>query len=745
MKTFVITISFLLSFILKSHSIEIKEIEVLNNNRVSEETIVTYGKIEVGKDYSNEELNTIIKNLYSTDFFKNINIQINEQTLVINVEENKLIQQVRVEGIKSSRIQESILENLYSKDKAPFLIDKVKQDLTRIKNSLSSIGYYLSEVNSKIVNNENDTVDLIFDIDLGEKSKISKIEFVGDKKIKDRTLRNIIISEENKFWKFLSRNKYINETLIERDKRLLKSYYLNNGYFNVNIQSASVQFKDDKTFKLTYKINAGEKFYVNSVKLNLPIDYDEANFSEVQKSLDKMPNELYSLNKITKTINEIDKISLSRQYDFINADLEETINDENKIDIVINVKESEKFYVERINIYGNNITFENVIRSKLEIDEGDPYNELLNAKSINNLRASGLFKEVNSQISEGSNLNTKVLDITVEEKPTGEISLGAGAGSDGGTIGFSVSENNFLGKGIRLGSSLRLTEDSITGSFSVNNPNFNYTNKSLSTVFESTVIDKMTENGYETHKTGFSFGTGFEQFENVYFSPSISNYYEDLTTSSKASSSLKKQSGTYLESKLSYSLDYDMRNQKFQTFDGFRSTFRQTVPLYSDEYSFSNSYDFKRWHKFTEGMVSSLNVYGKHVNSLTGDDVRITNRFYLPKRKLKGFKTRQIGPKDGKDYVGGNYAAALNFDTTIPGLLDSFETLDIKYFVDAANLWGIDYSDTVDDSNEIRASTGIAIDWFTPIGPLNLSIAQDLNKAETDKTELVQFNLGTTF
>ena len=255
----------------------------------------------------------------------------------------------------------------------------------------------------------------------------------------------------------------------------------------------------------------------------------------------------------------------------------------------------------------------------------------------------------------------------------------------------------------------------------------------------------MTENGYETHKTGFSFGTGFEQFENVYFSPSISNYYEDLTTSSKASSSLKKQSGTYLESKLSYSLDYDMRNQKFQTFDGFRSTFRQTVPLYSDEYSFSNSYDFKRWHKFTEGMVSSLNVYGKHVNSLTGDDVRITNRFYLPKRKLKGFKTRQIGPKDGKDYVGGNYAAALNFDTTIPGLLDSFETLDIKYFVDAANLWGIDYSDTVDDSNEIRASTGIAIDWFTPIGPLNLSIAQDLNKAETDKTELVQFNLGTTF
>jgi outer membrane protein insertion porin family len=255
----------------------------------------------------------------------------------------------------------------------------------------------------------------------------------------------------------------------------------------------------------------------------------------------------------------------------------------------------------------------------------------------------------------------------------------------------------------------------------------------------------LTDNGYKTNKTGFTFGTGFEQFEDVYFTPKISNYYEDLTTSSKASANLKKQSGNYLESKFSYGLDYDKRNQKFQTTDGFRSFFSQVIPIYSDEYALGNSYDFKTWHKFPNDMVTSFNVYGRMVQSMNGEDVRITNRFYIPNNKLKGFKTRNIGPVDGNDYVGGNYASAINFDTTLPMLLPTFQNIDIRYFIDAANLWGVDYSDSIDDSNKIRSSTGIVVDWFTPIGPLNFSIAQDISKATTDKTESFQFNLGTTF
>ena len=745
MKLFVAIIVGLLFLLTTARAVVINDIKVNNNQRISKETILTYGDIKLNKEYNQKQLNKIIKDLYDTNFFKDISLRIDGQTLVLDVEENKIIQSVKVEGVKSNKIKTAILKNLFSKDKSPFLIEKVRIDVNRMKTSLNNIGYYLSNVESKVLENNNNTVDLIFEVTLGDKSKIKKIEFIGDKKIKDRTLRSVIISEEAKFWKFISNNKFVNQDIIERDKRLLRNFYLSKGFYDVDIQSATVKFLDDKSFKLTYKINAGEIYTVNDTKLVLPIDYDENNFVDVKKELNKLVNKTYSINKISKVVEEIDKVTLSREYDFINAGYEETIIENNKLNIVFTVTESEKFYVERINIFGNNITHESVIRSRLEIDEGDAFNELLSSKSINNLKASNLFKSVKSSITEGQDLNTKIIDITVEEKPTGEIMIGAGAGSDGGTLGFSVTENNFLGKGIELSSSLDLTEDSIRGLFSVTNPNFNYSGKSLSTSVESTNVDKITDSGYKSTKTGFTFGTGFEQFQNVYFTPRLSNFYEDITTKSTASANLRKQSGSYLESKFSYGLDYDMRNQRFQTNEGFRSKFTQTIPLISEEYSFGNIYDFKTWYKLPNNMVTSFNVYGRTVNSLTGDDVKITNRFWLPRNKLKGFKTRNIGPVDDNDYVGGNYGAAINFDTTLPMFFSNIQNIDLRYFFDTANLWGVDYSSAVDQSNTIRASTGIVVDWFTPIGPLNFSLAQDLSKADHDKTETFQFNLGTTF
>ena len=745
MKLFAATIVGLLFLVTTAKAVVINNIKINNNEIITKETILTYGNIKLNKEYNQKQLNKIIKDLYETNFFKKISLRVDGQTLVLDIEENKIIQSVKVEGVKSNKIKTAILKNLFSKDKSPFLIEKVKNDVNRMKTSLNNIGYYLSNVKSKILENDNNTVDLIFEVTLGDKSKIRKIEFIGDKKIKDRTLRSVIISEEAKFWKFISNNKFVNQDIIERDKRLLKNFYLSKGFYDVDIQSATVKFLDDKSFKLTYKINAGEIYTVNDTNLVLPIDYDENNFADVKKELNKLVNKTYSINKISKVIEEIDKVTLSREYDFINASYEETIIENNKLNIVFTVSESEKFYVERINIFGNNITHESVIRSKLEIDEGDAYNELLSSKSINNLKASNLFKTVKSSIIDGQDSNTKIIDITVEEKPTGEIMVGAGAGSDGGTLGFSVTENNFLGKGIQLSSSLDLTEDSIRGLFSVTNPNFNYTGKSLSTSVESTNVDKLTDSGYKSTKTGFTFGTGFEQFQNVYFTPRLSNFYEDISTKSTASANLKKQSGSYYESKFSYGLDYDMRNQRFQTNDGFRSKFNQTIPLISEEYSFGNIYDFKTWYKLPNNMVTSLNVYGRTVNSLTGDDVKITNRFWLPRNKLKGFKTRNIGPVDDNDYVGGNYGAAINFDTTLPMFFSNVQNVDLRYFFDTANLWGVDYSSAVDQSNTIRASTGIVVDWFTPIGPLNFSLAQDISKADDDKTETFQFNLGTTF
>ena len=179
--------------------------------------------------------------------------------------------------------------------------------------------------------------------------------------------------------------------------------------------------------------------------------------------------------------------------------------------------------------------------------------------------------------------------------------------------------------------------------------------------------------------------------------------------------------------------------------DGYLTSFSQTLPIFADKPFIGNTFLSSNYHSFNENLVGAAKFYLDTIHGLNDEDVRVTDRITLPRNNLKGFQAGRVGPVDNTDYVGGNYAASLNFDTTLPMILPSAETIDFKYFVDIGNVWGIDYSDSIDDSNTIRSSTGITVDWFTAIGPLNFSYSQDLSKASTDKTESFQFNLGTTF
>ena len=731
------------SFISSAEIIE--NVLVDNNKRITKETIIALGNIKVGKDYDESDLDKVLKNLYDTNFFSDIKISLENNTLNIFIKENKIIQRIEIQGIKANKIKEAILEDLFLKERTPFIKLKVKQDITKIKNSLNYQGYYFSEVNSSIKENDNDTVDLVYDINLGKKAKISRIEFLGNKIFKNRKLRNLIISEENKFWKFISKKKFLNKVQIDRDERLLKNYYLNRGYYDVVVYATSAQYLDNDSFVLTYNINAGKSYKINKTKLVLPIDYKKSNFIKIEKLLSELENETYSFRKISKIVEQVDKVSLLREYDFITASLNEEKIENNKINLTLEVMETERFYVKQINILGNDITLERVIRDSLEVDEGDPFNELLHAKSINNLRAKNIFADVKSEVLDGPELNTKIINIDIEEKPTGEITIAAGVGTEGGTAGFSVSENNFMGRGVKLSAALQLSEDSVRGNFTTYNPDYNYSGKALRTNIQSSVTDKMADRGYDSTKTGFSFGTNVERYEDLFFSPSISTYYESLTTNDSASTNLKNQEGSYFDINFKYSLDYDKRNQKWQTSEGYRSKFTQSIPIISDTYSFLNGYEFTKFIDFENDLITKFSVYGRAINSVTGDNVRVSERLRLPRKKLKGFVAGQIGPVDDNDFVGGNYAAALNFSTTLPMLLEGVENADLKFFIDAGNVWGVDYSSSIGDSNHLRSSTGITAEWFTPIGPLSFSLSQPISKIDTDKTESFQFNLGTTF
>ena len=571
---------------------------------------------------------------------------------------------------------------------------------------------------------------------------IKNIIFTGEKYYKDKKLKNVIVSEESKFWKFVSNKKYLNPNQIDLDQRLLEKFYLNKGFYDVKIKNSSAVFNNNH-FNLIYNIDSGNVYTIRNTNLILPDDFDRDDFKDVEKILEKLKNEKYSLNKLNKVVGQIDQISVSRLYDFIDAAIETEIIDDNSLDITFVVKESEKFYVKKINILGNNITEERVIRDMLEVDEGDPFNKLLHAKSINNMKARNIFQDVNSKIIDTPDANVKNIDITVEEKATGEILVGAGVGSEGGTAQFSVSENNFLGKGVKLSSSLRISEERFRGNFTITNPNFNYTDKALFTDVFLQDTDKLEDSGYKSTNAGFSLGTAFEQYDDFFFRPTFSTNYEELTTNSEASVNLKKQEGSYFTTKFKYILDLDKRNQRFQTTDGFQSKFIQTIPIVSESNTLLNGYQIDTYHSLND-ITASLGLYLRAVTGLS-DDVRISERVNLPRQRLRGFESGKIGPVDASDHIGGNYAASLNFQTNLPFLFPSFQSVDFNYFVDAGNVWGVDYSNSVGDSSQIRSSTGVGLEWFSPIGPFTFTLAQPISKIDTDKTQSFQFNIGTTF
>jgi len=735
----IVFIFFLTSY---ANSEVIKKVNVINNERISLETILVFSNIEIGKNYNSNELDQIIKDLYNTNFFSNVSLKVDNGILTIDVIENKIIQNLEIEGIKKKELVDILKKQLLLKDKNPFVEGFVEIDIERIQKILKNSGYYFSTVTDKIIENKNNTVNLIFEIVLGEKAYIRSIEFTGDKYYKDRLLRNIIVSEENRFWKFITNRKFINPANIKLDKRLLKNYYLNKGHYQVKINDSTIELTENNNFKLQYNIDAGPKFKISKSTLILPDDYNEKDFIKIKNKLSNLEGENYSINKLNKIAKEVDKLTYRNDYEFLNASFNEKIAGKNEIELVFEIKEFKKKYLTKVNVFGNNITEEKVIRDNLEVDEGDPFNELLLAKSINNLKSLNIFGKVEYElISEDD--DKKVLNITVNEKPTGEIFASAGAGTQGSTIGFGVKENNFLGKNISLDTNLRLNDETIKGAFSIVNPNWNYSDKTLIASIESSVTDRLADYGYETGKTGFTLGSAWEQYDDVIFSPKLNSFYEKLDTNQSATANLKKQEGEYFDTSFSYGLDLDKRNQRFQTSSGFRSRFNQSIPIVSEDTAFFNSYEFTTFNQIAD-MITRLSIQGSAINAIGDEDVRISKRLYIPSRKLRGFESGKIGPKDSGDYIGGNYTAVLNASTTLPEFGANLETIDFQLFFDAANVWGVDYDSSLDNST-LRSSVGLSIDWFTVVGPLNFSIAQPISKADSDKTETVRFNIGTTF
>ena len=734
---------FLVFFKTSSYSEVINKVDVVGNERISLETIVVFGDISLGKDYEASDINLLIKKLYETTFFSNISVEIKNNKLIIVVKENPIIDAIVLEGEKASKYKKRIKELLLLQEKSSFVDSNIKHDINLIKSFYKSQGFYFVKIDADIEQLEKNKVNIVYRIDKGEKAKIAKIYFLGDKKIRDKKLRDIITSQESAFWKFISRNVYINKDRIELDKRLLKNYYRNKGYYEVDITSSNVEYLEGEGFVLTFSINAGTRYKFKKIFANVSESLDNEEFLPLEKEFNKLVGKYYSQRKLNFVLEKIDKLSEQKELQFINHSVLETL-DGNGVEVKINIFEGDKVIIERINIVGNSVTNDSVIRSEMIVDEGDPFSKLLVNKSINRLKGRGIFGKVEERILPGSTDDLKILEITVEEKATGELMAGAGIGTDGTSFQFAIQENNWLGRGIKLNSNVNVSEDKISGNISINNPNYNYSGNAVFASLDVSSTDRSATTGFSSSKTGFSLGTNFEQYENIYFAPRVDIAFEDIEVDASASKQIKKMEGNFFNADLGYSIIKDKRNQVFKPTDGYRATFTQSLPLIQDSSSIMNGLEISSYHDISEDLIGSFKFSARTIHGID-DDVRLTNRLFIPRKKLRGFNTYKVGPKDGEDYIGGNYTSTATAEAQLPNILPESYKTDVSLFIDAGNVWSVDYSDSIDDTNKIRSSVGVSANVFTTIGPLSFTLAQDISKASNDETETFNFRLGTSF
>ena len=741
-KIFISIILFFIFLSAHSHSEVVKKIEIKGNERISAETITVFGDISVGKNYEISDINSLIKKLYDTTFFSNISVVVKNNILSVTVKENPIISSITFEGEKAKKYKEKIRELLSLRENSSFMENNIKSDINLIKDFYRSIGFYFVKIDVEIAKLEKNRINISYLIDKGEKAKIVKIYFLGDKKIREKKLRDIITSQESGWWKFISRSVYLSKGRIELDKRLLKNYYRNKGYYEVNIKSTNIEYAEGEGFVLTYNINAGNRYRFKKVFANVSETLDKNAFLSLENEFDKLVGKYYSQRKLKSVLDKIDKLSEQKELQFINHSILETL-DGNGVEVKINIFEGEKVIIERINIVGNSVTNDSVIRSALIVDEGDPFSTLLVNKSINEIKARNIFGKVEHEVFPGSSDDLKVLEISVEEKATGELMAGAGIGTEGTSFQLSITENNWLGRGVQLQSALNVSEHRISGNILLNNPNYNYSGNAVKTALEISSTDRSNTSGFQSSKTGFELGTGFEQYENVVIAPEISIALEDIEVDEDATAAVKKMEGNFFNADLTYAISLDKRNQRFRPTQGYKTTFRQSLPLIQDSSSILNGIDVSAYHGFSEDLIGSLKIYARTINGIDSD-VRLTNRLFIPRNRLRGFNTYKVGPKDGDDYIGGNYITAVNAEAQLPNLLPESYRTDFSLFLDTANVWGVDYT-TVDETDKIRSSIGVSANVFTTIGPLSFTLAESITKSSNDHTETFNFRIGTSF
>ncbi len=744
----------------------VNRILVRGNQRIDQTTVLSYLPIQPGDTIDPVTLDVAIRTLTRTQLFADIQIGLQANgDLVVEIVENPIINQVVFEG-NSAINEEKLLEEVTIAPRGIYTRARVQEDVGSIIELYRLSGRISATVTPKLIQLDQNRVDVVFEIDEGPETGVRSITFLGNEAFSDAELREVMVTKQSQWWRLFTKNDNYDPNRLDYDREQLRSFYTNRGYYDFRIVSAVAELApDDAAFGITLTVDEGDRY--NFGEVNVVTENDRLNADLLERLLPIRSGDLYESDKIESAVDALTFAAGSAGYAFVEINPTYRPNpDTDTVDVTFNIAEGQRVYVERINVVGNTRTIDPVIRRELFLTEGDAFNRALLERSRNNLRALGFFSEVEIAEVEGAAPDRSVVNVTVTEQPTGELSVGAGFSSvDSFVVNLGISERNFRGRGQNLVARMEWGSLRQQIDFRFTEPRF--LGRDIGAGFDlfHSRYDFQDESSFDYRSTGAGLRltyplNGYSRFSTRYFikDDEIIVPVGYCDTGGSGSSALCEQVGASLNSSIGYTLLVDRRNDPIRPTRGWTGSLRQDFAgLGGDVNYLKTEVDGTFFYGLTPSWIVSVSGSAGYVSGWNGDAVRINDRFFKGGNSFRGFENAGMGPRDlnTNDALGGNFYAVGSVELTLPNGLPEQYGIRTSLFADVGTLGVLDdrytlnssglVDTTIVDDLSLRASAGLSVHWRSPMGPIRFDFSKILSREDYDETETFRFSTSTQF
>jgi len=742
----------------------INRILVRGNQRIDQATILSYLPIQPGDTVSPVILDIAVRTLNRTGLFADVQLGVAQNgDLIVDIVENPIINQVVFEG--NSAITESKLrEEVTIRPRGIYTRARIQEDVGKLVELYRLSGRISATVTPKLVQLEQNRVDVVFEIDEGPQTGIRAITFLGNTAFSDNDLREVMVTRQSVWWNFFTSNDNYDPNRLDYDREQLRKFYTNRGYYDFRVVSSVAELApDDAAFGVTITLDEGRKYNFGEIKV--VTESNRLNGDFLKQLLPINSGDLYESDKIERAVDALTFAAGSAGYAFVEINPTYTANPETGlVDVTFNVTEGQRVYVERINIVGNTRTIDPVIRRELALTEGDAFNRTLLERSRNNLRALGFFKDVKVEEVRGATADRSVVNVTVEEQPTGELSVGAGFSSvDSFVVNLGITERNFRGRGQNVVArvewgSLRQQVD-----FRFTEPRF--LGRDLRAGFDAfhSRYDLSKYSSYDYRSTGAGLRlsyplNAFTLLSTRYFIKADEIIVPTGFCNGTGSTALCDQVGSFINSSAGYTLQVNRTNDPVRPTRGWSGSLRQDFAGIGGDVNYvKTEADVSAYYGISPEWVVSTSASTGYVAGWAGDAIRINDRFFKGGNSFRGFETAGMGPRDlsTRDALGGNFYLIGTIELTVPNYLPEQYGIKTSLFADVGTLGMLDDRYTIDalgnpstrivDDLAFRASAGVSVHWKSPMGPIRFDLSHILGKEDYDKTETFRFSTSTQF